>query len=250
MKNKILNVKIDNLTYEEVLCNISSYIDNNDKHKKYICCANVHVLMEAYDNSHYMTVLNSATIVTPDGMPLVWVLNMILNTKNERVYGPELTLQICEMAERNDYTIGFYGSSKDVLSRLKVKIKGLHKNIKIKLLISPPFRALSEVENDEYVNDINSQGVDILFIGLGAPKQEEWMFRNKENINSVMIGVGAAFDFISGNKKKSPKFMQKYGLEWLFRLIQEPRRLFWRYFMHNSRFIFLVAAQLFRKKRD
>ena len=202
------------------------------------------MLMEAYDSPEYSKIINSADLVTPDGMPLVWMLHLKGNPGQQRVYGPTLMLHILESAERENVPVGFYGSSPEVLQSLLARMKTRFPNLKVAYSFSPPFQEMSREDDAEIVKRINASSVRILFIGLGCPKQEKWMAEHRGKVNAVMLGVGAAFDFHAGVKAQPPAWMQKMGLEWLFRLITEPRRLWKRYLYHNPRFIILAIADL------
>ena len=168
----------------------------------------------------------------------------------ERVYGPKLMIKLIETSTQSSIPIGFYGSSPEVLKNLVNKIKKEYHSIDIAYSFSPPFRPISDEEDKKVINDINSSRVRILFVGLGCPKQERWMSQHKGKICAVMIGVGAAFDFYAGAKPQAPAWMQKRGLEWLYRLLQEPRRLWKRYLYNNPRFIMLVLNQIFLSNRN
>ncbi len=212
---------------------------------RYVCIANVHMLMEAHDSPSYRQMINNADLVTPDGMPLVWMMRQKGHPDQQRVYGPTLMLHILEAAARQNIPIGFYGSSPKVLETLQNKLKKKYPNLNITYVYSPPFRETTQLEDQEIISQINASGARILFIGLGCPKQEKWMAEHRGKINAVMLGVGAAFDFHAGVKSQAPAWMQKNGLEWLHRLITEPRRLWRRYLYHNPRFIILAIADLF-----
>jgi N-acetylglucosaminyldiphosphoundecaprenol N-acetyl-beta-D-mannosaminyltransferase len=211
---------------------------------RYICIANVHMLMEAYDSPQYSHVINSADLVTPDGMPLVWMMRLKGHPDQQRVYGPTLMLHVLEAAERENIPVGFFGSSPEVLQPLIERMQDRFPNLKIVYSVSPPFNEISQEEDAEIVRHINASSVRILFVGLGCPKQEKWMAEHRGKINTVMLGVGAAFDFHAGVKSQAPSWMQKAGLEWFYRLVTEPRRLWRRYLYHNPRFILLAIADL------
>lgn len=211
---------------------------------RYVCACNVHMIMEAHDNPSFREVVNKADIVTPDGMPLVWMMRLKGVRRQQRVYGPTLMLHVLELCEKESIPIGLLGSTSDVLELLREKLIMRYPQLKINYSYSPPFGDLSEDENDHIVSNFNQSGSKILFVGLGCPKQEIWMSKNKGRIKAVMIGVGAAFDFHAGVKPQSPPFLQKLGLEWLFRLFHEPKRLWKRYLYNNPRFIILAIADL------
>lgn len=232
-----------NCTDYEQVCN--SVIDWSRLSKSlYICCANVHMLMEAYDSLDYQRIINSADLITPDGMPLVWIMRLKGSRDQQRVYGPTLMLHILEAATRENISVGFYGSSPEVLQSLIKRVQDRFPNLKVAYSFSPPFQETSQEEDKKIIENINDSSARILFVGLGCPKQEKWMAHHREKVNAVMIGVGAAFDFYAGVKSQAPLWMQKIGLEWLFRLATEPRRLWRRYLYHNPRFIYLAIMDL------
>jgi N-acetylglucosaminyldiphosphoundecaprenol N-acetyl-beta-D-mannosaminyltransferase len=202
------------------------------------------MLMVAHDSPQYKQIINSADLVTPDGMPLVWMLRMKGCPDQQRVYGPTLMLRILEAAARENISVGFYGSSPEVLQTLLIRMLSRFPDLKIDYSFSPPFREISEKEDLEIIKNINASSARVLFIGLGCPKQERWMAEHRGKIKAVMIGVGAAFDFHAGIKPQAPLWLQKIGLEWLFRLSTEPRRLWRRYFYYNPRFALLAALDL------
>jgi len=211
---------------------------------RYICIANVHVLMEAHDSGTFQKVLNQADLVTPDGMPLVWMMRLKGVKDQTRVYGPTLMLHVLEMAAAEQIPVGFYGAQEQTLQKLLARLRERYPALKVPYAYSPPFRALSGQENAEIVDEIISSGARILFVGLGCPKQEIWMAQQHGHLPLVMLGVGAAFDFHAGIVQQSPAWLQKLGLEWFFRLIQEPSRLWRRYLYNNPRFILLAILDL------
>jgi N-acetylglucosaminyldiphosphoundecaprenol N-acetyl-beta-D-mannosaminyltransferase len=215
---------------------------------RYVCVANVHMAMEAYDDPEFRDVINNAALVTSDGMPLVWGLRLLGVPEATRVYGPELTPYVCMHAEREGLAVAFVGSTDDILARLTRVLRERFPALVIAHTWSPPFRQLDPSEELEMLESLNRSQASIIFVGLGCPKQERWMARYHGQVNATMIGVGAAFDFIAGAKAKAPPAMQTLGLEWLFRLITEPRRLWKRYVYHNPRFVFLFGAQLLRHR--
>jgi N-acetylglucosaminyldiphosphoundecaprenol N-acetyl-beta-D-mannosaminyltransferase len=219
------------------------------RESRYVCAANVHMLMEAYDSAQYKQVINSADLVTPDGMPLVWMMRLKGQSDQQRVYGPTLMLHTLEAAALADVPVGLYGGSPEVLKFLLARMKAQFPNLKIVYSFSPAFHKMTRKEDDEIIGSINSSSARILFIGLGCPKQEIWMAEHRGKINAVMLGVGAAFDFHAGMKSQAPAWMQKIGLEWFFRLVTEPRRLWRRYLFHNPRYIFLAVLDLLGHRR-
>jgi len=217
---------------------------------RYVCVANVHMLMEAFDSTEYKKILNSADLVTPDGVPLVWMLRLKGQKDQQRVYGPTLMLHLVQAAARDGIPVGFYGSKPEVLDALIKRMQARYKSLNVAFSFSPPFHAVSPEEDAAIVEQINYSGARILFVGLGCPKQENWMAEHRGKVNAVMLGVGAAFDFHSGVKPQAPVWMQKAGLEWLFRLTTEPCRLWKRYLYHNPRFVVLAIADLLGLIKD
>ena len=212
---------------------------------RYVCVATVNNVMEAWDSPEFKTITNQADLVTPDGMPLVWGLKLLGYREATRVYGPDLTPIVLQKAMENRIPVGFYGgSSTAVLERLQTVISQRFPALQIAYAFSPPFRPLTSVEDGEVVSAINRSGARILFIGLSSPKQDFWMAAHRGRVQAVMLGVGAAFDFLSGTKSQAPRWMMRSGLEWLYRLATEPRRLWKRYLKHNPRFVVLFTLQL------
>lgn len=243
----IIGLKISLTDYSNAIGSVMLW-SQNDK-SCYICAANVHMLMEAHDSPDFARIVNEADLVTPDGMPLVWMMRLKGQRNQQRVYGPTLMLHVLSMAARENIPVGFYGGAPHVLDTLVERMKERFNGLNIVYSYSPPFRELSPQEKEEVVGNIDRSGVRILFVGLGCPKQEIWMAEHRGKVRAVMLGVGAAFDFHSGVKSQAPSWMQSLGLEWLFRLLTEPRRLWKRYLYHNSRFIFLAIADLLGFRR-
>jgi N-acetylglucosaminyldiphosphoundecaprenol N-acetyl-beta-D-mannosaminyltransferase len=181
-----------------------------------------------------------------DALTLVWALKALGIGHAKRVAGPDLCLHVCDMAANSNIPIGLYGGSPETVERFSKTLCEKFPEIQIVCKISPPFRPLSKDEDIALTEEIVNSGARILLVGLGCPKQECWMADHIERINAVMLGVGAAFDFHSGRVKRAPLFVQNLGLEWLFRLLMEPRRLWKRYAYNNSRFLFFLIIQVAR----
>ncbi len=244
---QVLGMRVDATSYDDATHRIMAWA--RARESRYVCVANVHMVMEAYDTPDFRRIVNSADLVTPDGVPLVWVLRRLGARNQQRVYGPDLTLHVCEAAAREGMPVGFYGGHPGTLNAL---IHNLHcriPSLRVAYAWSPPFRPLTAEEDATVVREINSSGVAILFVGLGCPKQERWMAAHKGKVQAVMLGVGAAFDFHAGRVPQAPPWMQRAGLEWLFRLAVEPRRLWRRYLKHNPRFVVLALLQLLGLRR-
>lgn len=200
--------------------------------------------MESYDCSDYRRAVNAADLVTPDGMPMVWALRGLGQKGQRRVYGPDLMLEVLGAASRAEVPVGFFGGRPEVLDRMLAVVRGRFPGLDVAYAESPPFRPPTGPERRATIDAINASGTRILFIGLGCPKQERWMAEHRGRINAVMLGVGAAFDFHAGTTPQAPRWMRNAGLEWLFRLSVEPRRLWRRYLKHNPRFLALFLLQV------
>ncbi len=244
MKSKILKLKVDVISYKQVIKQIFCWI-GADNSGKYICVSNVHMCMEAFDDKVFSDIVNNADLVVPDGKPLVWTQRLSGHKKATQVRGPDLFIKLCEAAQTNNTPIGLYGGTEDSLSELLIYLNLKFPNLKIVFSFSPPFRELTIAEEKKYINEIENSGAKILFLGIGCPKQEKWMARHKDKLKCIMLGVGAAFDLFSGKKKHAPRWMQRMGCEWLYRLFTEPRRVWKRYLKHNPRFIYYILKQLY-----
>ncbi|MBW2421942.1 MAG: WecB/TagA/CpsF family glycosyltransferase [Deltaproteobacteria bacterium] len=242
----ILGMRVDCTRYDEAVESITAM--SGEARPSYVCVATVHMVMEAWDDAGYREVVNGAQLVTSDGVPLVWALRLLGLPDAERVYGPTLTPLLCERAAREGIPVGFYGGSPEVLGVVCERLQARYPGLDIAFRYSPPFRALSPGEEAELTGSIEDSGARILFVGLGCPKQERWMAAQGGSLSCTMVGVGAAFDFIAGAKAQAPAWLQRRGLEWLFRLACEPRRLWRRYLYNNPRFLYAFARQLWRER--
>lgn len=244
----ILKMRTDVTSADSVYDWIITTLNSRDR-SSYVCVSNVHMCMEVFDSSYFSKVVNSADLVIPDGRPIFWAQKLLKAKWARQVRGQDVMNLICSRSVTDTIRIGLYGGSSDeILDRVKYNLNILYPNINVVYSYSPPFRSLSDLEAQGVVDNINQTRVDVLFVGIGCPKQEQWMFEHKGKINCVMLGVGAAFDFISGSKKHAPRWMQKAGLEWLFRLFSEPKRLWKRYLKQNPRFIYYFLQQWLLKK--
>ncbi len=235
----LLGVKIHRISYRQAVDKILKW--SSKRESRYVCLANVHMVMEAYDSPEFKQILNQAALVTPDGKPLSWLL------RSHQVCGRELTLQLCQLAQQSLTKVGFYGGKPKVLNTLVVKMQERYPLLQIAYAYSPPFYSLSLEEQNEIIKNIKESGIKILFVGLGCPKQERWMSLNKTQLPLVMIGIGGAFEVLSGAKPYPPILIQNLGLEWLFRLCLEPKRLWHRNIYHSSRFLIFLALPKFLK---
>jgi N-acetylglucosaminyldiphosphoundecaprenol N-acetyl-beta-D-mannosaminyltransferase len=209
----------------------------------------VHLLTHVARDPQLRRRLDDFDIVAPDGQPVRWALNYFHHAGlSDRVYGPELMKRLCAAASAKGISIYLYGGTEEVLDQLKTRLWEWFPALKIAGAQSPPFRALSNEEHDQAAKDINNSGAGLLFIGIGSPKQEIFAHRHRADIRAVQLCVGAAFDFHAGAKKMAPAWMQKHGLEWLFRLTQEPGRLWKRYLVANSTYVYLFVDELIRRR--
>lgn len=241
IEESILGVNIAVTNMEEVLSFI--YDNITTLSGNYICVSNVHTTVMSYENEEYRNVQNSAILRIPDGGPLSYVQKKRGHNLAERVTGPDLMGRIFEESKKNELRHYFYGSTQETLDLLEKKLKEKFSDINIVGMYSPPFKELNDQEDKKIIDNINKSNADIIWVGLGAPKQENWMYNHKDKINGLMIGVGAGFDFHAGKIKRAPKWMQKCYLEWLYRLLQDPKRLFTRYMKTNWKFIKLVKRE-------
>lgn len=212
---------------------------------KYICVTNVHTLVTSYDDKNYCKVQNDAILVLPDGGPVAKECRKRGFSETMRTTGPDFLNEMLKISHIYGFKHFFYGSTKETLNKMQSVIREKYINVNIVGMYSPPFKELTKNEDIGIINMINKSGADFLWVGLGAPKQEFFMGKHKDKINSLMIGVGAAFDYLSGNIKRAPKWMQNMNLEWLYRLMQDPIRLFNRYLYTNIKF--LVLTKVFKQ---
>lgn len=217
---------------------------------RYICVTSVHGVVMAQDDPEIARILNEADIATPDGMPLVWAMRSFGWRSQQRVYGPTLLLEICREAACSGQRIFLYGGRDESLPVLATKLRERFPGLIVAGAFAPPFRPLTTEEDEAVQGMIRESNADLVFIGISTPKQEKWMYEHRECFPGVtMIGVGAAFDFHAGRTKQAPSWMQRNGLEWLFRLAMEPRRLWKRYLLITPRFLPLWAMQKFRGRK-
>jgi N-acetylglucosaminyldiphosphoundecaprenol N-acetyl-beta-D-mannosaminyltransferase len=243
---EILGVKIAATTYKDLVAQSVAWAQRGES--RAVCFANVHVLMEAFDDPGFRDQLNAADIVNPDGMPLVWSLRALGEPRATRVYGPDATEMLLQAAQASGIPVAFCGGSHATLAMLILEVQRRYPQLEIACAISPPFRALDGAEDRKITEEITASGARMLFVGLGCPKQERWIMTHHGEIPAVMFGVGAAFDFLAGSKPQAPRWMMKNGLEWAFRLASEPRRLAVRYLKHNPRFVLLSLHQLMKRR--
>ncbi len=244
---EILGVRVDATNYERATEQIVSWASfSAPGPAQYVSLCTVNQIMEARGSPGYAQVMREADLVTSDGMPLVWLLKRLGVRNATRVYGPDLMPLVLSAATRRGIPVGFYGGSSTVLDRLVNLARQRFQGLKIAYAEAPRFRVATPEEDENSIQNLNASGVRILFVGIGSPKQERWMHAHRDRLHCVMIGVGAAFDFLTGAKPQAPRWMRRNGLEWLFRLSNEPSRLWRRYLIQNPRFIALVISEFFR----
>jgi N-acetylglucosaminyldiphosphoundecaprenol N-acetyl-beta-D-mannosaminyltransferase len=239
----ILGVGVSAINMDLAVESIDGWIARNEK--QYVCVTPVASVVDCLRSDDLRAIFNRAGLVTPDGMPLVWLGRRLGNPQMARVYGPDLMLAVCERAAQRGYRHFFYGGADGVAQELAETLKRRIPGTQVAGTLTPPFRPLTPEEDEAHVRAINESGAHIVWIGLGAPKQEFWMAAHRDRLNApLLIGVGAAFDFHTGRKPQAPRWMQRSGLEWLFRLATEPRRLWKRYLIGNSIFLANLFLQL------
>ena len=244
----ILNTNITVTDMDSIVC----YIDDNLSSLKgdYVCVSNVHTTVMAFRDEEYRSIQNGGAFALPDGKPLSLVQRRRGFKMAGRVPGPDLMPRIFELSESRGYTHYFYGSSEETLEKLKEQLLIKFPKLKIAGMYSPPFRALTDDEDKEDINRINESEADFIWVGLGAPKQEKWMALHKNKVCGLMLGVGAGFDFHAGTAKRAPKWIQELCLEWLYRLVHNPKKLLKRYASTNLSFIFRTMLEGNRVKKE
>lgn len=228
--------------------NMEWLLDFTDKHimelsGDYMCVSNVHTTVTAYEDSGYRTVQNGGIMAIPDGGPLSSIGRKRGYPDMGRTAGPSYLEEILKRSGENGWSHYFYGGTEETLEKLGSVLNQKYPNVRIAGMYSPPFRPLTEEEDAQVIRNINETSPDFVWIGLGAPKQETWMAAHQGNVKGLMVGVGAAFDYLAGNIERAPQWMQKCNLEWLYRLVQDPKRLFKRYLYTNTKFIWYAIIQ-------
>lgn len=236
----VLGVHIGVLTPDRLIREVESMVTENQH--GYISFAGVHGVMECQRDPSLMTIFNEAAIAAPDGMPMVWAARLAGVTGGGRCYGPDCMLMACCLAESNGWPIFLYGGKDDVATILATRLSSQFPKLRIAGIHSPPFRPLTQSEIDDEVSMINGSGARLVFVGIGTPKQDRWMADRMASLQAnVLFGVGAAFDFHAGSVRQAPQWMRNSGLEWLFRMMTEPRRLSGRYLRNNPAFVWRIV---------
>ena len=238
----VLGVGVSAITMAQGVALIDSWVAADER--RYVCVTGVHGVMESQSDPSLRAIHNSAGLVTPDGMPLVWLSRVWSDHPVERVYGPDLLLACCNTFAAKGYRHYFYGGAPGIPERLADRLRQRFPEMCVAGTWSPPFGELPSLPDPATVDRINAARPDIVWVGLSTPKQERWMALYTGHLTAaVLVGVGAAFDFHAGEKRQAPLWMQRSGLEWLFRLATEPRRLWRRYLSNNPRFVYRVLLQ-------
>lgn len=241
-RGNILGVNVSAIDIPLALSCVDAWIQSRQPH--YVCVTPAHSVMDCYDHPPLREIFNRSGLTTPDGMAIVWLLRAKGFHFVERVYGPDLMKAVCRQGVEKAYRHYFYGGAPGVGEKLAGVLEQQFPGLQMVGVDSPPFRKLTEPEIETEQARIRASRPDIVWVGIGSPRQEVWMSENIDRLNvPVLVGVGAAFDFLSGSKKQAPGWVQRSGLEWLYRLVSEPRRLWRRYLLGYPRFVVLVALQ-------
>ncbi len=246
---KVLGVRVDAVQIPDVVGHMERWISER-RCSHFIAVTGMHGVSEAQRDPSFKEILNKADLVVPDGMPLVWIGRLRGHNLKRRVYGPELMLAFCEQTVHKGYKHFLYGGGPGVPELLAKVLEERFPGLEVVKTYSPPFRPLTVEEDAEVVEMVNRATPDVLWVGLSTPKQEKWMYEHRNKLQvGVMVGVGAAFDLNAGCVRQAPRWMRESGLEWLWRLLQEPRRLWRRYLVQGAEFVCSVALELFGLKK-
>ena len=249
----ILGTKINIVQISDVISLMKRWIDEKTV-GNYIVIFNANDVISSRKDANVKEAVNNSSLSVPDGISVVMLAKLYGYNLKRRVYGPDLMSEFLKVSEAKEYSHFFYGSTNNTLNKLTLNLRKKFPRLRIAGFYSPPFRELDKQENEQIVDKINESRPDILWVGLGCPKQQLWMYEHKDKLKvPVMIGVGAAFDFLAGTKPQAPCWIRDNGFEWLFRLITEPKRLWKRYLIGNSIFLWLflkefVKIKILRKK--
>ena len=240
--DRVIGAPIDVLGWDDAVARIAAWAGQRVSRVVFIC--NVHSVVTARQDSAFAAALAQADLATPDGAPVAWMLRRLGHAGQARINGPDLMWRCCAAAAARGTPVYLYGGTEDVLARLQQRLRAAFPGLRIAGAASPPFRPISAEEDAAAVAAINASGAGVVWVSLGCPKQELWMHAHRGRVQAVMVGVGAAFDYHAGTTPRAPLWMQQAGLEWLYRLASEPRRLGRRYLVTNTVFIVAAARQL------
>ncbi len=246
-KVDIIGVPVTALSFQDQISAMMTWA--KERSSRVVCVANVHMLMESRGDNSFWSTLDKADLVTPDGMPLVWMIRLLGFGSQDRVAGMDIFVSVCQRAAAEGVSIYLLGCTQPVIDQMVIKLKRDFPQLKLAGAEPLPFRPLTEMEDRDLVERINSSGAGVMFLSLGCPKQERWMNNHKDRIQSVMVGIGGVFSVYAGLQKRAPTWVRESGLEWLYRLAQEPRRLWHRYQSTIPPFIVLAVRQVLARAR-
>ena len=246
IRKRVVSIDVSIVSYQHALENVMQLAKGRTT--SYACFSNVHMVIEAYQSAEFQKMVNEATFAFADGMPLVFSLRWLYNIRQERIAGMDFMGDILKKCDEEGLSIFLFGSTQPILESLQRYISATFPQVKLAGIISPPFREATEEERQNHIATINSSGAHVVLVGLGCPKQEIWMAKNTSQIQACLLGVGGAFGLYAGLAKRAPTWMRNAGLEWLYRLGQEPSRLIGRYMNSNSKFMYLFLKESLKTK--
>jgi N-acetylglucosaminyldiphosphoundecaprenol N-acetyl-beta-D-mannosaminyltransferase len=244
---ELFNIRIDNVTMAEAILRIEQLIHNN--RNAYVITPNIDHIVKVQEDPLFMEIYKNADLVLADGMPLIWASRLLKKPLKEKVSGSDLFPQLCAFSVQKSYKVFFLGAAPGVVKKVAKIFQTKYSNLQIVGTYSPTYGfERNKVENDLIVDLIKRAKPDILFVGVGTPKQEKWIYENRRRYNvPLSLGIGASFDFVAGSIKRAPRWMQRSGLEWFYRFCKEPRRLFKRYFIDDMKFFKIFLNEIFKK---
>jgi N-acetylglucosaminyldiphosphoundecaprenol N-acetyl-beta-D-mannosaminyltransferase len=244
-KTTIISLEVNNVTFSEGLQKVTEA--GLKRQPGFVCFANVHMVVEAYKSESFKKDLEKATYIFPDGKPLALYCRWFNKTRQERIAGMDFMPALLKKADEHGAKVFFYGSTQETLTKIEQHIKQAYPRAVFAGAIAPPFQLLTDTEINQHIQQINDSGAQFVLVALGCPKQEKWMAAHYQSIQALLLGVGGAFPVVAGVRKRSPQWMQRFALEWLYRLLQEPGRMLKRYLYTNIYFIGLVIKQALQR---
>lgn len=242
MKKDFLHLALNQITEKVLFDEIQLKIEKGEP--SYLCAVNAHMVVESKEDNKLLNAIKNATWAVADGVPVAWAFSKLNKIKQSRIAGMDITPKLIELSEEKGWTISVFGNTQENLDVFKTQIRKSYPRLKTGILISPPFRKIEKIEMDKYIGQLNACNTDILFVSLGCPKQEKWMLEHSEEISGVCFGIGNAINTFIGQERRAPIFFQRLGMEWLFRLLQNPRRLFRRYLITNTKYLYLITKEM------
>lgn len=242
MRKRFLHLSLNHIERENLFNEIQYKVEA--KESSYLCAVNAHMVVESRDDEKLLRAIQNATWAVTDGAPVAWFFSYFNKVRQSRIAGMDITPRLIELSEEKGWTISVFGNTEENLRIFGNQIRKLYPKLRIGSLISPPFRNLEKVEIESYIEQLKKSRTDILFVSLGCPKQEKWMLEHSKDIKGVCLGIGNAINTFIGQERRAPSFFQKLGLEWLFRLFQNPKRLLKRYLITNTKYLYLVSREL------